>query len=129
METNPNSLISITNKEKWRLENKAKAGWKCYFIEREYVYDLQETRNQLRSEVMRIRQQQNQSSATISVDYEHLKQMFLTLYDKVGELCDCPICFETMTKELTHIPLCGHLLCKVCKDKVVTCPICRKSYQ
>jgi hypothetical protein len=105
-----------------RLENKAKAGWKCYFIERDYVYDLQNTRDNLREEVVQLR------LSSTNVNYEHLKQMFLTLYDKVGELCDCPICFDTMTKELTFIPLCGHLICKNCKDKVSVCPICRKSY-
>jgi len=107
-----------------RLENKAKAGWKCYFIERDLVYDLQNTRNQLRQEVIALKQNYSDQP----VDYEHLKQMFLTLYDKVGELCDCPICFETMTKELTHIGLCGHLVCKVCKEKISDCPICRKKY-
>ena len=120
MATNPNTLITMTIKEKYRLESKAKVGWKCFYVEREYVYDLQQTKNDLRLEVMRLKENQE-------VDYKHLKQMFLTLYDKVGELCDCPICFETLTKELTYIPSCGHLLCKNCKDKITVCPICRKS--
>lgn len=124
MANNPNTQITMTNKEKWSLENKAKQGWKCYFIEREHIYELQNHRDLLRQQVQQLRSN-NRSSAP---DYEHLKQMFLDLYDKVGELCDCPVCMETMTKEQTAVPLCGHLVCKTCKDKMTDCPICRKKY-
>lgn len=121
MAQNPNTQITMTNREKWSLEAKAKQGWKCYFIEREHIYQLQEQRNQLRHQVNHLRN-------GCKVEYEHLKQMFLDLYDKVGELCDCPVCMETMTKEQTAVPLCGHLVCKTCKDKMTDCPICRKKY-
>jgi hypothetical protein len=123
MANNPNTQITMTNREKWSLEAKAKQGWKCYFIEREHIYELQDVRNNLRAQV-------NQLRATTSApqDYDHLKQMFLELYDKVGELCDCPICYDTMDKNSTAVPLCGHLICKTCKEKVVECPICRKKY-
>jgi hypothetical protein len=33
------------------------------------------------------------------VDLNYLKKQFLELYEKVGELTDCPVCFETLTKE------------------------------
>ena len=117
----PDFKTQITNREKWSLEAKAKQGWKCYFIEREHIYHLQEQRNQLREQV-------NQLKAGGKVEYDHLKQMFLQLYDKVGELCDCPVCMETMNKENTSVPICGHLVCKTCKDKMTECPICRKTY-
>ena len=52
----------------------------------------------------------------------------MELYDKVGELVDCPVCLETMTKEKTAIPLCGHLICKECKENISVCPICRGKY-
>lgn len=120
---NPNTQITMTNREKWSLEAKAKQGWKCYFIEREHIYQLQEVRHNLRAQVQQLR-----STATAPQDYEHLKKMFLDLYDKVGEMCDCPVCMEPMTKDNTAVPLCGHLVCKGCKDQMVECPICRKKY-
>lgn len=116
---NANATTTITNKEKWKLEAKAKQGWKCYFIERENTYELQEVRDNLRQSVEELRRDE-------IVDYEHLKNMFLTLYDKVGELCDCPVCYETMTKEITFVPMCGHLICKNCKSRLDKCVICRK---
>jgi len=118
---NPNANANITNKEKWSLELKAKQGWKCYFIEREHIHRLQSHRNNMRAEV-----QQIQSGA--KPDYEHLKQMFLDLYAKVGELCDCPVCFETLSKDKTCVPLCGHLICNDCRSRITDCPICRKKY-
>jgi hypothetical protein len=123
MANNPNTQITMTNREKWSLEAKAKQGWKCYFIEREHIYELQEVRNNLRAQVHQLR-----TATSAPQDYEHLKKMFLDLYDKVGEMCDCPVCMEPMTKDNTAVPLCGHLICKECKEKVVECPICRKKY-
>jgi hypothetical protein len=118
---NPNANANITNKEKWSLEGKAKAGWRMYFTEREKVYDLQDQRDRARTTATQLRN-------NTPVDYEHLKQMFLDLYEKVGELCDCPICLETMTKTKTSVPLCGHLVCVDCRERIDTCPICRKKY-
>lgn len=113
---------NITNREKWALEAKAKQGWKCYFMSRETIHEIQVARNNIRQQVIHIR------TAQEPVDYEHLKNMFLALYDKVGELCDCPICYECMTKDNTHVAICGHLVCKECKEKISECPICRKKY-
>lgn len=125
MANNPNTQITMTNREKWSLEAKAKQGWKCYFIQRELVEHLQDTRNVARETAQQLRQ-----GAT--PDIKHLTQVFLELYDKVGELCDCPICLESMTKENTSVPMCGHLICKTCKEGVVQtsnlCPVCRKKY-
>lgn len=120
--SNANQIVQMTNAERYRLKNKAKQGWKCYYIEREYVEHLQVQRNTMRQEVLRLRANNEER------DYDHLKQMFLELYDKVGQLCDCPVCFETLTKEVTSVPLCGHLVCKPCKEKMTCCPVCRKKY-
>jgi hypothetical protein len=118
---NPNGNSGLTNKQKWALEQKAKQGWKCYFIEREYIYQLQETRDNARVFANQLRQGE-------IPDITYLTQQFLTLYDKVGELCDCPVCFETLIKENTTVPICGHLVCKSCKERMTDCPICRKKY-
>ena len=118
-----NRTLQITQAEKRRLESKAKQGWKCYFIERDYANNLQELRATHRPYVEQIRNGRE-------VDITHLTQMFLELYDKVGEMCDCPVCLNSMTKNDTSLPLCGHLICKTCKANPVLdkCPICRKPY-
>jgi hypothetical protein len=123
MANNPNTKIEMTNREKWSLQAKAKQGWKCYFIERDQIYELQEVRHQLRDQVINLR-----NNTGDVPDYEYLKKMFLDLYDKVGEVCDCPVCYEPLTKENTDVPLCGHLVCKTCKPQMVECPICKKKY-
>jgi hypothetical protein len=123
MPQNANTQITMTNAQKWALEAKSKQGWKCYFIERDAIYELQRHRNLFRQQVQNIR-----GVIEVQPDYEHLKQMFLDLYDKVGELCDCPVCMEEMTKEQTAVPICGHLVCKTCKEKMNECPLCRKKY-
>jgi hypothetical protein len=64
----------------------------------------------------------------VQPDITFLTRQFLELYDKVGEMCDCPVCFCTLTKEETAVPFCGHLVCKACKLRLTECPTCRKSY-
>ncbi len=120
-----NQTITITRKEKYALEQKAKSGWRCFFIQREANYHLQETTYRMAGEVNRLRREATNPS---NAEYEHLKSMFLELYDKVGELTNCPICFDPMTKDTTHVGSCGHLVCKTCKTRISQCPICRKSY-
>lgn len=122
MASNPNAQITMTNRQKWALEAKAKQGWKCYFIERDYIYELQEVRDTMRATIQQLR------TGSSSPDIAHLSKMFLELYDKVGQLCDCPVCMETMGKDETAVPLCGHLICKTCKEMCDVCPICRKKY-
>jgi hypothetical protein len=119
---NPNAPSGLTNREKWSLEAKARTGWKCYYIEREWAYHLQDIREPQRVLVANMR------TGSAEPTYEHLKNMFLELYDKVGELTDCPVCLEAMTKEKTTVPNCGHLICKDCRPLVECCPICRKNY-
>lgn len=118
----PNANSGLTNRDKWSLEGKAKQGWKCYFIEREWAYRIQEVREPNRDLVRGLRE------GTAVPDYEHLKNMFLELYDKVGELTNCPVCLEAMTKEKTTVPTCGHLICKDCRPRVERCPLCKKNY-
>jgi hypothetical protein len=118
---NPNQSITMTNRQKWALESKSKQGWKCYFIERGHTHDIGEMVNTQRNMVRNIREGGE-------VDIEHLKNSFLELYTKVREFLDCPICYEPMMQENTHMPFCGHLICKGCKPRVTACPICRKDY-
>ena len=116
-------MTDIPRNERLRLEAKAKSGWRAYFVERDKVYRLQEQRRERRDRVIILKQE-----APRDVEYENLKKMFLDLYDKVGELCDCPVCYNEMNKENTCVPLCSHLICKACKERIDTCPICRKAY-
>ena len=67
--------VSDTAKLIKRLGKKANAGWKCYFIERDNnVYDLQNTRNNLREEVGRLRR------PSTTVDYILLRTSNLETY-------------------------------------------------
>jgi hypothetical protein len=117
-------MSELPRNERLRLEAKAKSGWRCYFVEREKVYGLQAQRRENRARVLILRTQAPRED----VEYENLKRMFLELYDKVGELCDCPVCYEQMTKDNTCVPLCSHLICKACRERLDACPVCRKKY-
>ena len=121
MSNNPNAQITMTNRERWALEGKAKQGWKCYFIERNARFEISEIRENMRSSAELIRNGE-------VPDIQHLTALFLDLYDKVGEICDCPVCYEPMTKDNSTLPLCGHMVCLECKPRLTECPICRKNY-
>jgi len=118
--------ITMSANEKRDLERKAKAGWKTYFLLLERYNDL--------SEYQILQREHNRQLATTirsggEVDLEFLKKQFVDMYEKLGELTDCPVCFETLTKENSVVPNCGHMLCKTCKDKICEgnkeCPICK----
>jgi len=111
------------NNEINKLKQKAKQGWKCYFIEREKIYDLQDSL--LESTQLTI--VLNNSEAP-PVEYEFLKKQYLELYQLVGKLIECPVCYCEMTKDNIELPLCGHSVCKSCKKQLQDCPICRRKY-
>jgi hypothetical protein len=123
MNRDPTANSGLTNKQKWALESKARQGWKFFYMERDRINALQEARHNYRAIVNEIRNGE-------APDLSHLTNMFLELYEKVGELCNCPVCLETMLKDNTHIPMCGHLICKTCKamPAIDKCPICRRAY-
>ena len=101
------------------LKRKAKAGWRCFYQAKEANHLLGLKYIHLQKIMEKCRQDEN-------VDISFLKSQFLELYDEVGKLVSCPVCFELLTKTNTHIPLCGHLVCFSCKSKMDKCPICRK---
>jgi hypothetical protein len=118
---NPNANAGLTNCQKWELERKARVGWAVFFKTREKMDEIIRNRLEQRPLAQAIRQGDE-------VDLTHLRRLFLELYDKVGELVDCPVCFEPMMKENTFIPSCGHLICKTCRPHIQgnKCPTCRK---
>lgn len=103
------------------LRGKLKWAWRSFFAERAAVHELQRVRDSLRADVTNIR-------GGVQPDITYLSKIFMELYEKVGEMCDCPVCFHTLTKEVTAVPFCGHLICRDCKVKFTECPTCRKSY-
>lgn len=123
-----NNTRTITNTEYFNLLNKAKKGWKMFYIYRdEYddlntYYHLQIANNKKLVEQIRSGQQ---------VDLDYLKKQFVELYEKVGEANECPCCFETLLKDNMFIPNCGHFICKTCKDTIMNgnklCPLCKKN--
>jgi hypothetical protein len=121
---------TITTAERTRLENKAKVGWKTYYILRDDYDRLCNYYSQARSDNRKLVEQIKSGG---ECDTEFLKKQFLELYEKVGELTDCPVCFETLTKENSEVPNCGHLICKGCKLHICNvgnkeCPICKTKY-
>lgn len=38
---------------------------------------------------------------------------------------ECPICFEGLTVDTIHVTSCGHSVCKTCRHRLDTCPLCR----
>jgi len=121
--SNPNTVITMTQREKWKLEGKAKQGWRCYFAERDLVLDLSTIHETHRNVANQVRNGEE-------IEMSHLRKLFLELYDKVGELVDCPVCFTVLTKENAFVSMCGHMVCKPCKENPILtkCPICRKDY-
>ena len=124
------SSITITSKEKKYLESKAKVGWKNFYIMRDDYYNLSNFFSEARAENKKLVAQINSGG---EIDLDFLKKQFLELYDKVGELTDCPVCFETLTKENSEVPSCGHMICKGCKTNICNigkkeCPICKAKY-
>ena len=122
-EGNDGAMVQISRRELWRLNQKAKTGWARFYQERESLRGLQEMRNNVRATALQLRE-----GADLP-DISHLTEMFLQLYDQVGQLCDCPVCYETMTKEKTSVPYCGHLVCKDCEARLEECPLCRKKFR
>ena len=125
-----NQKITMTKGEVWGLQTKAKQGWRCYYVMCDeydfmssYVADLR-TRNHQMVETIR---------AGGEVDICHLQNVFIEMYDKLGEYVDCPICLEQLTKANIIVPKCGHTICKECCERVKAtptpnCPVCRRKY-
>ena len=121
---------TITAAERKRLETKAKVGWKNYYTLRDDFDELSQFFGQARAENKKLIETIKSGG---DVDLNYLKKQFLELYEKVGELTDCPVCFETLTKENSDVPSCGHIICKGCKEHICNignkeCPICKAKY-
>jgi hypothetical protein len=125
-----NTTITMTKAQKLSLENKAKVGWK-------YYYTSAEEKDVLARYFAEERERNKELIETLKkggdIDIEFLKKQFIELYDKVGDLTDCPVCMETMTKANSDVGSCGHMICKICKDTICKsnkkeCPICKKKY-
>ena len=124
------ATITITKREKSFLEAKAKSGWKCFYLLRDDYYNLNSYFNEQRAENRKLIETIKSGG---EVDLTFLKKQFVELYEKVGEATDCPVCFETLTKDNMEIPNCSHLICKDCKGHICSsgdkkCPICRVAY-
>ena len=125
-----NQQITMTRGQKLALESKAKVGWRYFYMEAD-------RRDELAVFFAEERRRNRELIETLqsggAVDIEYLKKQFIELYAQVGKLTDCPVCYETMTKENSEVGNCGHLICKVCKDTICQsakkeCPICKKKY-
>jgi len=123
-----NNTITVSRYDYNQLEKKAKCGWKAFFVMRDMMDELIEYKNELQEQVKQLRQETKQQDENKNVDdYCFLKTKFLEMFDKLGELTDCPICYEGLLKSQSAVLNCGHIICKTCKGKLEKkeCPICR----
>ena len=125
-----NQTITMTRVEKMALEKKAKVGWRHFYIMKEDYDSLAIFFAEERRENKKLIDALKNGG---DFDVEFLKKQFIEMYDKVGELTDCPVCYETMTKENSEVGSCGHMICKNCKDEICNsdkkeCPICKAKY-
>jgi hypothetical protein len=126
-----NTTTALTTANVKRLEQKAKAGWKCFFMMRDDYCELNEhygnllQRNRAMVQILK-------ANPSADIDITFLKTQFIEMYDMIKKNSECPVCFETITKENIEVPSCGHLICKGCKENVMKndkkCPCCRKVF-
>ena len=129
--SNTNTNTSFTANDRKVLERKAKAGWKCFFMVRDDLADMNERVYYLihnnRALIKQMKEKPNEE-----IDLNYLKSQFIEMYDMVKKNSECPVCMELLTKENMEVPSCGHLICKGCKENVMKhdkkCPCCRKLY-
>jgi len=117
--------INTMKAEIKRLEGKAKAGWKSYFVVSDDLWSLSNILCKSRAENQKLLGQLKNGE---EVNLDHLKRQFIELYEQANKNCECPVCFELMNKEIVNVATCGHLTCKECYAKMKECPICRKAY-
>ena len=123
------ATTTITEYEKKALERKAKAGWASYFC-------MEAKNNRLQDYISTIRQRNKDLLVKLNNEQHNwgedelsfLKKQYLELYDELKRFTDCPVCFETLTKETTKLPNCSHQVCISCYERMPDCPICRKKY-
>jgi hypothetical protein len=126
--------ITITKAEKFKLEQKAKAGWRSYFIMRDGYDNISQFVNVLQDRNRVLRENLNDPNYQMeALDITYLQQQFIEMYDKLKEYTECPVCFELLTKDNIEVPKCGHTICKTCIETIKgqpepKCPNCRKKY-
>lgn len=129
-----NTIITNLRSELSKALQKAKRGWRSYFLLvdnyeelRAYVADLQQRNRAFRDQLTGT----NTSNTDIDIDY--LKSQFIDMYDRLQRYTQCPVCYEAITKENIEVPRCGHIICKVCVERIKetnnpNCPICTRRY-
>jgi hypothetical protein len=78
--------------------------------------------------------QTNEQRSEQESDFTYLKTQYVDMYEKLRDFTDCPVCLQTLRAQNIHVPLCGHILCVSCHEKIKStesqpkCPKCRKIY-
>jgi hypothetical protein len=117
-----------------KLVNKAKSGWRAFFVMRDEVDELNDYIHQFSDRNRQLRENLNDPNYQMETcDITYLKQQFIEMYDKLKEYSECPVCYETLTKDNMEVPKCGHIICKQCVERIKetatpVCPNCRKKY-
>ena len=117
-----------------KLVNKAKSGWRAFFVMRDEVDALNNYIHQFSDRNRQLRENLNDPNLQMeTLDITYLKSQFIEMYDKLKEYSECPVCYETLTKDNIEVPKCGHIICKQCVERIKetatpVCPNCRKKY-
>jgi hypothetical protein len=124
----PTIIYKMQNRTErdWKaLEGKSKAGWRCFYLLSDDMWEMSEVLQKSRTENRALAKKIADGQ---EVDLAFLKQQFVELYEQANKQCECPVCFELLVKDTVNVGSCGHLTCKECYAKMTDCPICRKKY-
>lgn len=121
-----NAIITNLRRDLSKALQKAKRGWRMYFLLvdnyeelRAYVTDLQQRNRAFRDQLT------GTNTGNTNIDIDYLKSQFIDMYDRLQRYTQCPVCYE--------VPRCGHIICKVCVERIKetnnpNCPICTRRY-
>ena len=116
------------------LKQKAKTGWRLYFIWNEMYNDLMGSRGTFVQENKELRKKIEENE---DIDITFLKKQFIEMYDTLKKEGECPICYGALAKENIHVANCGHMLCKGCLKLIYDaappstlpkCGMCQKNF-
>lgn len=83
---------------------------------------IQQLRNYIIYQLVQIEKDSNKKIVDIP---NHIIRELCCLYTIRRKFPECIICFENLCSESITITGCGHVLCKICRSKIYTCPLCR----
>jgi hypothetical protein len=88
------------------------------FLNERIEYEQQNSR--------RVNKLLRQERRRLSYSQVKIEKMFKENFILKNEICNCPICWEELSGENMHVPICLHPVCKQCLPRITKCPLCRE---